>query len=411
MGDRLTPPCPKIVRGQQRLTPEQEAYAREFARARLAAMLSTVAISEQEVEAHLRHVYRAAGEEPPPTIRWFDSPLSFVQAGVPYYERLRAQLDKHICARDCLDDCRLNWGARVRIVVSSGGVDVSVRTSVGKATLESSVLTSVQAGVRSTGDASMATSVQAILDASVAAHVAARPGTDMWARVASIVRDSVWTDMRGRMGNSCQRTIVQASVAAFYNARVLDLHRFFHEVFEENALIHLAQLNEMVSGYQLDPKEALVVRKPTLLERDAQGRLHSASGPCIRYRDGWGVYAWHGVRVPEKLILYPGQVTREDWTQERNVEVRRAIQERLGNERFIEMVGGKQIDVGRRGKLIEIDLGTDDPERVAHYVQVQDSSTERQYYLRVPPSITTVDEAIAWTFGLSARDYQPGQET
>ena len=87
------------------------------------------------------------------------------------------------------------------------------------------------------------------------------------------------------------------------------------------------------------------------------------------------------------------------------------IQQRLGTERFLEMMGGKQIDAGRRGKLIEIDLGTHDPERVAHYVQVQDSSSERHYYLRVPPTITCVDEAIAWTFGLSARDYQPGQET
>jgi hypothetical protein len=109
--------------------------------------------------------------------------------------------------------------------------------------------------------------------------------------------------------------------------------------------------------------------------------------------------------------MHPEQIERHEWVQELNAEVRRAIQERLGNERFVEMIGGKQIDAGRRGKLIEIDLGKYDPERVAHYVQVQDSSTERQYSLRVPPSITKADEAIAWTFGLSARDYRPGQET
>lgn len=97
--------------------------------------------------------------------------------------------------------------------------------------------------------------------------------------------------------------------------------------------------------------------------------------------------------------------------REINVERRRAIQERLGTERFIDLVGGKLIDAGRRGKLIEINLGPGDRERVAHYVHVHDSSTERQYYLRVPPSITRVDEAIAWTFGLAEADYQPGQET
>lgn len=76
-------PCPKIARGQQQLTPEQEAYARQFARERIAAMLSTAPIDEQEAEAHLRHAYGATGMEPPSTFRWFDSPLPFVQASVP----------------------------------------------------------------------------------------------------------------------------------------------------------------------------------------------------------------------------------------------------------------------------------------------------------------------------------------
>lgn len=74
-----------------------------------------------------------------------------------------------------------------------------------------------------------------------------------------------------------------------------------------------------------------------------------------------------------------------------------------------ELVGGKEIHVGKRGKLVEIDLG-EDPERIAHYVHVQDTSTERQYYLRVPPAIHDADEAVAWTFGLSKQAYRPLQE-
>jgi hypothetical protein len=68
------------------------------------------------------------------------------------------------------------------------------------------------------------------------------------------------------------------------------------------------------------------------------------------------------------------------------------------------------IDKGTRGELIEVDLGND-PERVAHYVHVQDTTTQRQYYLRVPPSIRRADEAIIWTFGLSEQEYKPVQET
>jgi len=47
---------------------------------------------------------------------------------------------------------------------------------------------------------------------------------------------------------------------------------------------------------------------------------------------------------------------------------------------------------------------------VAHYVRVRDSSSEREYYLRVPPEIMRADEAVAWTFGLTEEEYQPEQE-
>ena len=55
-------------------------------------------------------------------------------------------------------------------------------------------------------------------------------------------------------------------------------------------------------------------------------------------------------------------------------------------------------------------LPRDDPERVASYVQVQDASTERHYFLRVPPTIQTAAEAVAWTFQVTVKDYHPAQE-
>lgn len=60
--------------------------------------------------------------------------------------------------------------------------------------------------------------------------------------------------------------------------------------------------------------------------------------------------------------------------------------------------------------LYEVEL-PGDPERVARYVQVQDASTPHQYYLRVPPTIQTAAEAVAWSFGLSVEAYHPAQET
>ena len=33
------------------------------------------------------------------------------------------------------------------------------------------------------------------------------------------------------------------------------------------------------------------------------------------------------------------------------------------------------------------------------------------YYLRVPPTIETAEEAVAWTFGLNTDEYHPAQES
>jgi hypothetical protein len=97
-----------------------------------------------------------------------------------------------------------------------------------------------------------------------------------------------------------------------------------------------------------------------------------------------GINAWHGVRVPKQVILAPEQLSREDFLDEKNVGVRCVIQERMG-ERFVSELGGVVLDSDPRGTLYEVRLPEDDQERVAHYVQVQDASNERRYFLRVPP--------------------------
>lgn len=67
-------------------------------------------------------------------------------------------------------------------------------------------------------------------------------------------------------------------------------------------------------------------RAPTTLVRDEHGRAHNPDGPAVGYPDGFAVYAWHGVRVPRRVIA--GELTGADWLNEERSQVRQAIAER-----------------------------------------------------------------------------------
>ncbi len=362
-GDTPMDPTLRLQPGQERLTPEQGAEAEHFAEAYIQAQFSTEPADEQEAEAFLLQAYEVAGLAPPSKVVWLDGPLQLL-AMLP---ALGASLSV--------------WD-RIWNVASS-----SLGSNVGKMWLD--------------------------VDQLVRAPVEAR----VWGSVVDRLRDSAEERIRAGLGDrvdfslwECVEGSIRATACAYEHAASLAFFHFFDVYLAPNALHALACFNQMASGYWLGEAAAALVRRPRVLSCDAAGLLHSATGKCLEHHDGWGFYAWHGVRVSERVILAPDRLSREDFLNAENVEVRRIIQERMG-ERFVSELGGVMLDSSSRGTLYEVRLPDDDPDEVARYVQVQDASSERQYFLRVPPIIQTAAEAVAWSFGLSTEDYGPAQET
>lgn len=386
--DSSIPDTLRLHPGQQELTPEQEAEARHFARERIEAQLSTEPADEQEAEELLKQAYQVAGLAPPSAILWLDGPLELVELFVP--SSAETIVDARAWAR-LIEGIGENVWERIWTRAWK-----SVRTDV-----EFRLQVSVGKMVRASAFSEVFIRVRASVEASV--------NTRVWARVRDSIRPRVkaglWDSIRATV-NDC----ISASVRAYAVAPRLEECRFFDEYLASNDVQAMAHFNELVSGYWLGKDLALIVRRPKLLSCDAEGHLHSAIGKCIEYHDGWGCYAWHGVRVPERVILAPETLTREDFLNEPDLEVRRVIQEHMG-ERFVPELGGYIIESGPRGTLYEVPLPEDDPERVARYVQVQDTSTLRQYFLRVPPTVQRAAEAVAWSFDLPVEEYQPIQET
>ncbi|WP_075741550.1 MULTISPECIES: DUF6745 domain-containing protein [Actinoalloteichus] len=141
-------------------------------------------------------------------------------------------------------------------------------------------------------------------------------------------------------------------------------------------------------------------------------RLHAADGPAVVYPDGWGVYSWHGTRVPAWVIEDP---TVEAISAESNVEVRRCAIERIGWAAFIERAGltlvGRSVDPGNSANELRLyDLpyrhrGSTTRLLLAVNGSVERDGTRRQYGLHVPPWFDDPIDAAGWTYGLSGAQY------
>jgi hypothetical protein len=157
---------------------------------------------------------------------------------------------------------------------------------------------------------------------------------------------------------------------------------------------------------------AIVTDRPAMLRFDAAGRLHAEVGPALAYRDGFSLYALRGVSVSRRVIERPNRITVGDVERQADVVARRALLERMGYHRYLAYSGAETIAHDDCGTLWRRELpGIGRVRREWRFVEVVNGTPEhgayRHYYLQVPPTMRTAQEAVAWTYGLAAWAYQP----
>ena len=161
-----------------------------------------------------------------------------------------------------------------------------------------------------------------------------------------------------------------------------------------------------------------VSERPAKINRDSQGRLHDENKQSIGYPSGWGLWHWHGVSVSQYVVERPGEITAQLIDDEQNAEVRRVMIERFGLARYVQESGAKMLSedkdiYDRPRKLWRKEIEDDEP---LVMLQVVNSSPEpdgtmKDYFLRVPPTIRTPQEAVAWTFNMEPSEYRTTVET
>mgnify|MGYP001591176305 FL=1 len=124
--------------------------------------------------------------------------------------------------------------------------------------------------------------------------------------------------------------------------------------------------------------------------------------------DDWLSQLQKSVNRIYTALKYPSKLKVEEILSEENTELRRVLIEKLGMDNFIKKANPVNLDSTEVGDLIKIDLKDDEPIVI---LIVKDSSTKRQYLLRVPTKMKTALEAKAWTFGFEKEQFTIDEET
>ena len=201
-----------------------------------------------------------------------------------------------------------------------------------------------------------------------------------------------------------------ASLCSYLSAArdVLDLELPEFEVYKhwEDAAIH--------GGFRVLHEEfCLVCDFPEVLKVDENNEPHCEDGPSHRWRDGWSLYHWHGIKVPEAWIMDKYNVDPADVIKCEDVEQRAAGCEILGWDRMVDHLDRKVLDGDPDtdiGALIELTM-PDLPEP-GRFLQAQ-CPRNGTIVLGVPrvsdidnKPIDTVIAAQAWISGEPASTYQ-----
>jgi hypothetical protein len=181
----------------------------------------------------------------------------------------------------------------------------------------------------------------------------------------------------------------------------------------------LAQIADMFTlrtgafAYVFADATIFVCRNPVLVNVDERNRLHSFDQPALQFADGYSVFAWSGVNVDAHLVLEPDSLSVEHIDAEENIELRRVMIERYGVQRYLEESGAMLISEDECGVLLRKEVPGDEPILMVKVINstAEPDGTYKEYFLRVPPDVSSAREGVAWTFGLEPHEYAPAVES
>ena len=284
--------------------------------------------------------------------------------------------------------------------------------------LGSSIRASVWDSVRASVWFSVEDSVWDSVWDSVGASVWSSVGDSVWASV----EDSVWDSVGDSVGDS-----VRDSVNIFHSySSYIGLSNYgrisFYDFFEKINILdnfNFKQYKKILksgvfNAYEFD-NCVFAIQPPIYVELNSQGRLHSTSTAAVKFRDGSSYYFINGRPIPKWVVENKDSIIKDQFLQEKNLDIKGAIYEVLGAEGIINLLGAEITDTNTihhaNGDIETVELLKtketfpelgDDP---MAWVKMTCPSTGTNYLVGVDPQYNDAIEAIASLSPFTKEEY------
>lgn len=141
-------------------------------------------------------------------------------------------------------------------------------------------------------------------------------------------------------------------------------------------------------------KTCIICDRPTKLSFDNEHRLHAEGEPAIQFADGYRLYYYRGVSLPEKYWVHPHHWQARWLLEEHNAELRRVLIQGIGYSRICQELQATELDSWREYTLLRIESEVDvEP---IYLLKMSCPSTGYIHAMRVPPTMRSAREAISW---------------
>jgi hypothetical protein len=149
--------------------------------------------------------------------------------------------------------------------------------------------------------------------------------------------------------------------------------------------------------YWIFPFESVCVicDRPSRLTLDANLRLHGEGEAALQFADGYGLFVYHGILLPEQYASVHPHAWQAAWLlEEENAELRRVLIQGIGYGRLCQELEAIALDSWREYELLKINAETDIEPILL--LKMTCPSTAHIHVVRVPLKLRSAREAIRW---------------